>query len=94
MTQTYIFIDGSYFCFYRYHALLTWWKNAYPEQTEVIQDPYSNTLFIEKFKKTFNDNITKIPKGLKIPKNTNYHIIVGKDCKRQNIWRQELLPKI
>jgi len=93
MTQTYIFIDGSYFCFYRYHALLTWWKNAYPEQTEVIQDPYSNTLFVEKFKKTFNDNITKIPKGLKIPKNTNYHIIVGKDCKRQNIWRQELYPK-
>jgi 5'-3' exonuclease len=93
MTQTYIFIDGSYFCFYRYHSLLTWWKNAYPEQAEVLQDPYKNETFVEKFKKTFNDNIEKIPKGLKLDKNTNFHMIVGKDCKRKNIWRQELYPK-
>ena len=49
---TFIFIDGSYFCFYRYHSLLTWWKNAYPEQPEVILDPYQNEKFVEKVKKT------------------------------------------
>ena len=64
--QTFIFIDGSYFCFYRYHSLLTWWKNAYPEEIDVLQDPYQNEQFIEKFKKTFVDNIQKIPKGLKL----------------------------
>lgn len=93
MTQTYIFIDGSYFCFYRYHSLLTWWRNAYPEQTDVLQDPYANDKFVEKFKKTFIDNVAKIPKGLKIGKDVNYNIIVGKDCKRENIWRYELFPK-
>ncbi len=93
MTQTYIFIDGSYFCFYRYHSLLTWWRNAYPEQTDVLQDPYANDKFVEKFKKTFIDNVTKIPKGLKLGKNVDYNIIVGKDCKRENIWRYELFPK-
>lgn len=89
---TFIFIDGSYFCFYRYHALLTWWKNAYPEQSEVLQDPYNNEKFVEKFKKTFVDNITKIPINLNIDKNKKPIIIVGKDCKRENIWRNELFP--
>ena len=44
-SPTFIFIDGSYFCFYRYHSLLTWWKNAYPEEIDVLQDPYKNEKF-------------------------------------------------
>ena len=32
--NTFIFIDGSYYNFYRYHSLLTWWKNAFPEDVE------------------------------------------------------------
>ena len=28
----YIFIDGSYFIFYRLFALKIWWKNAHPEE--------------------------------------------------------------
>jgi 5'-3' exonuclease len=90
--STFIFIDGSYFCFYRYHSLLTWWKNAYPEEIDVLQDPYQNEKFVEKFKKTFIDNIKKIPKNLKIDKSIKPFIIVGKDCKRANIWRNELFP--
>ena len=89
---TFIFIDGSYFCFYRYHSLITWWKNAYPEQPEVLLDPYQNEKFVEKFKKTFVDNVFKIPLNLNIDKNVNPIIIVGKDCKRSDIWRNELFP--
>ena len=66
MTETFLFIDGSYFCFYRYHSLLTWWKNAYPEQADVLKDPYNNSVFVEKFKKTFVENVAKIPKCLNI----------------------------
>jgi len=87
--HTFIFIDGSYFCFYRYHSLLNWWKNAYPEETDVLQNPYQNDKFVDKFKKTFIDNIQKIPKNLKLE---NPIIIVGKDCKRANIWRNQLFP--
>ena len=90
MTPTFIFIDGSYFCFYRYHSLLTWWKNAYPEQIDVLQDPFTNELFVEKFRKTFVDNVKKISKTLKIE---NPFIIVGKDCKREKIWRNALFPE-
>jgi 5'-3' exonuclease len=89
---TFIFIDGSYFCFYRYHSLLTWWKNAYPEQSDVLLDPYQNQQFVEKFKKTFVVNVAKIPKSLKLDKSERPIIIVGRDCKRENIWRNELFP--
>jgi 5'-3' exonuclease len=89
---TFIFIDGSYFCFYRYHSLLTWWKNAYPEQSDVLLDPYQNQQFVEKFKKTFVENVAKIPKSLKLDKIERPIIIVGRDCKRENIWRNELFP--
>jgi 5'-3' exonuclease len=89
---TFVLIDGSYFCFYRYHSLLTWWKNAYPDEIDVLQDPYQNEKFVEKFKKTFVDNIQKIPNGIKLDKSINPIIIVGKDCKRENIWRNEHFP--
>lgn len=92
LNPTFIFVDGSYFCFYRYHSLLTWWKNAYPEETDVLQDPYQNEKFVDKFKKTFIDNIQKIPKSLKLDKGSNPIIIVGKDCKRENIWRNQHFP--
>lgn len=88
----YIFIDGSYFCFYRYHSLLTWWKNAYPEQKDVLENPFQNETFVEKFQKTFVDNLVKMPKNLKIAKGANPTLIVGKDCKRTQIWRNSLFP--
>ncbi len=89
---TFIFIDGSYYCFYRYHSLLNWWKNAYPEESDVLQNPYQNDKFVDKFKKTFIDSIKKIPKNIKLDKSITPIIIVGKDCKRDNIWRNQLFP--
>ena len=90
--QTYIFIDGSYFCFYRYHSLLTWWKNAFPEELDLLKDPYQSDVFVNKFKKIFIETINKLPRNLGLGKNTNPIILVGKDCKRSDIWRNELFP--
>jgi 5'-3' exonuclease len=91
MNPTFIFVDGSYYNFYRYFALLQWWKISYPD--EPLDDPYQNEKFVEKFKKTFVDNLLQMPKKLKINKNINPIMILGKDCKRENIWRNELFPK-
>lgn len=93
LNPTFIFIDGSYYNFYRYHSLLTWWKNAFPEDTECLLDPYQNTQFVEKFKKTFMSNIKGLKKNLKIDKQVDPILIVGKDCKRQDIWRTKLFPE-
>lgn len=86
--QTFIFVDGSYYCFYRYFALLKWWKNAYPD--EELTDPYNNTKFVDKFKKTFVENLVQMPKKLGLKTNDKPIIIVGKDCNRVHIWRNDI----
>ena len=91
MNPTFIFVDGSYYCFYRFFALTNWWKNAYP--TEPLNDPFQNKKFVDKFKKTFVENLLQIPKKLKINKDINPIMIVGKDCKREQIWRMEIFPQ-
>jgi 5'-3' exonuclease len=91
MNPTFIFVDGSYYCFYRFYALMNWWKITYPE--DPLEDPFQNTIFVEKFKRIFVDNLKQISKKLKIAKNVTSHLLVGKDCKRENIWRMELYPE-
>jgi 5'-3' exonuclease len=87
MNPTFIFVDGSYYNFYRYYALLQWWKHTKPD--EVLDDPYQNVEFLEKFKKTHVENLKQIPKKLKLDKTCNPILIVGKDCKREEIWRMK-----
>jgi 5'-3' exonuclease len=84
---TFVFIDGSYYNFYRYYALMQWWKNA--KQDEPLDDPYQVPEFVEKFKKTHVDNVKLISKKLKLD---NPILIVGKDCKREEIWRVKHFP--
>jgi 5'-3' exonuclease len=88
-TPTFIFVDGSYYCFHRYFSILRWQKNAHPEEANA--DPFQNPIFVEKFRKTFVENIQSIPKNLGLHKeNTEPILFVGKDCPRENIWRNAL----
>jgi len=109
--QTFIFVDGSYYCFHRYYSLLNWWKNAFPE--DPLENPIENPVFVEKFKKTFVETLQQIPKKLNLckpkPKSRGKNkkqlaetsdsdepiikMIVGKDCKRQHIWRNDFYDK-
>jgi len=84
----YILIDISYFIFYRYFALINWWKMANAD--EPLTDPINTPDFVEKFRKTFVDKIMEIPKKLKIK---HYKFIAGKDCHRKDIWRHELFDQ-
>jgi len=92
-SQKIIFIDGSYFCFHRYYSMINWWKNAYPDQLDVLQDPYQNEIFLEKFKSTFINEVKEIPKKLQLIEKENISVFVGKDCRRENIWRTKLFPE-
>lgn len=105
--QIFIFVDGSYYCFHRYYSLLNWWKNAFPE--EPLENPIENPIFVEKFKKTFIETLQQIPKKLNLckpksrgkNKTTNsitsdepiIKMIIGRDCKRENIWRNNFYDK-
>lgn len=84
----FIFIDGSYFIFFRYNALKSWWKLAHQDE-ELVPD--ENDDFKEKFRKTFVDKIKEIPKKLGIKKGEPYRIFVGQDCKQAKIWRMQHL---
>lgn len=105
--QIFIFVDGSYYCFHRYYSLLNWWKNAFPE--EPLENPIENPIFVEKFKKTFVETLQQIPKKLNLcklkSKAKSKHpitttsdepvikMIIGRDCKRENIWRNDFYDK-
>ena len=82
----YILIDGSYFVFYRFHALLAWWRLKHKDVP--INNPIENPEFVEKFKKLFVEKIELFPHLLSIKDPV---IIIGKDCPRSDIWRNEHL---
>jgi len=84
----FLLIDGSYYCFFRYFAILQWFKLAKPELN--LDNPAATEIFVEKFKKTFDEKFREISKKLNIE---NPVILVGKDCRRVDIWRMKLFPQ-
>ena len=87
--QQFILIDGSYFIFFRYYAILNWFKLAKREQIiDKEHPPFENKEFLDKFVKTFDTKIKEMSKKLKLD---NPIILVGKDCPRQKIWRMSHL---
>ena len=82
--NNYIFIDGSYYCFYRYYAIKSWYNryNKIKENEELM----SNSIFKEKYDKLFLNKIDELINRLKI---TNFKFFIGRDCRRSDIWRNE-----
>lgn len=83
----YLLLDTSYVIFYRYYALIKWWKIAKKDQE--LGDPSENQEFIEKFDKIFLECINNIKKKLKINKE-EVCVIAARDCHRTEIWRNKL----
>ena len=82
-----ILIDGSYFVFYRFHAIKMWWSKA--RKPEEPEDPREATRFIDTFKSTFYKKLFALEKKHNITNPIRY---VAKDCSRKNIWRMKLYP--
>ena len=88
--MNHIYIDASYFVFYRVFALCVWWRNAKKDQP--LEDPSMNEEFVEKFCSTFVDKIKEIPKKLGLKK-MPYKIFVARDCPQNSIWRKSIFPE-
>lgn len=84
----FLLIDGSYYVFYRYHALMMWWKHAHPDK--LLENPSENQEFMERFNKTFVSKIDEFKKKMNLNKPV---IMVAKDCPRSDIWRNSLFPE-
>ena len=81
--MNFILVDGSYYIFFRFHALLVWWKHAMVNSD--VTEPTQAPEFIEKFQSTFASKLQEIPKKLKL--SGPCVTMVGKDCSRSTIWR-------
>ena len=84
--KTYLFIDLSYFIFYLYYAR----KKYFEFQKKDITDLINNEEFLNGFS-NFDLKIKQLKKTLKIP--DDVIIIFGKDCKRSEIWRNDIYPQ-
>ena len=94
MEKGYLLIDGSYFVFYRFYALMRWWKCK--TNGETLEFPIKNEEFVNKFRTTFVATIKSLYEPIfdydwNVCKNIK--IIVGKDCHRKSIWRMNLFDK-
>ena len=89
--MNYILIDTSYLIFYRYFALLQWWRIAHPEDD--LGNPAENTEFKEKFIKQIVESVDNIKRSLKLHSNRRQNppvkVLLARDCPRKNIWRNE-----
>lgn len=80
-----LIIDTSYVIFYRFHALESWYKRAYPDDTEI-----NYTIIEEKFEKLFIKCINDL---IKKYKTTIENVIFCKDVSRKDLWRSKLYPE-
>ena len=89
--MNYILIDTSYLIFYRYFALLQWWKVAHPEDD--LGNPVENNEFCEKFVKQIVESVENIKRSLKLHSNRRQSppvkVLFARDCPRKNIWRND-----
>ena len=92
--QVFILVDTSYWIFYRYFAIMQWWKHVNPDK-DLFENPYDNKDFLEKFIKTFVESLEGFKKKQKLHKQrskaaTPCTIIAARDCPRKEIWRNSL----
>jgi 5'-3' exonuclease len=95
--QQQIYVDGSYFVFYRTFATLKWWKLAHSAPGEA-EPSFDNPAFLSKFTDLCIKSITEIKKRaakhFNIPpkKAQSISLVFAKDCPRPDIWRMTLYP--
>lgn len=81
-----LFIDLSYYVFYRYFALVNWYKLS-QEQAFDAGSLETNVLFLSKYEKMFLEHLGKLKRKLGV---VDGNVVFARDCPRDAIWRNEL----
>jgi 5'-3' exonuclease len=84
MNSQLLLVDGSYFCFNRYHAVKRWWSFQ-PESKDALLLPSQSKLFIDKFRSTF---IPSLLAYRTLHAGDDAQIYVARDGSQ--VWRHEL----
>ena len=87
-----LFIDGSYYIFYRFYATYNWYRRQnesddLENKSEKNENITEDKIFMEKYAKIFENTIVSLQKSNKIEwKN----VFFAKDCPRQDIFRNDI----
>jgi 5'-3' exonuclease len=89
-TKPVILVDTSYWLYYRFFALRNWYKRAYPMASagnpnfDMEHDWLEDTIFMDKFRKLFIENIKVFAKKYKT---VMQNVVFCLDCSYKDIWR-------
>jgi 5'-3' exonuclease len=83
-----VFIDTSYFIFYRYHATKAWYLHSKKEDDK-DDLTIDNQGFVENYSKHFRQWTAKISKKFKVPESQFYWF---RDSPKETVWRTPLFP--
>ena len=87
----FLLLDGSYFVFFRYHAVRRWWQHARRED-EPIQG-LECPRYVRTFNTTFAKRLASLPKLVGHTADVGPLIgIVARDCPSEQCWRRAVLP--
>jgi 5'-3' exonuclease len=83
-----LFIDGSYYIFYRFFATYNWYRrqNESDDLENKSENITEDKIFMEKYAKIFENTIVSLQKSNKIEWN---NVFFAKDCPRQDIFRND-----
>jgi len=87
LTEDSLFIDLSYYIFYRYYAYFQWYEKAHNIKIDEknIKDITSDIKVQNHFKELVIKKINELKKKYKVKNN----IFILKDCDRKTIWRND-----
>jgi len=79
-----LLIDASYFVFYRFYAVYSWWSRQEENKGKSGKDAMEDLVFREKYNKMFRSVFKNLTKLYEAPIE---NVIFVKDCPREEIWR-------
>lgn len=88
-----ILVDTSYWLYYRYFALRTWYKKAFPDPSrssnfDMEHNWLEDVIFMNKYRKLFIDNIKTLVRKYK---SMMTNVVFCIDCSYKDIWRNSLI---
>jgi len=87
----FLLLDGSYFVFFRYHAVRRWWQHARREGEP--EQGLESPRYLQTFKTTFAKRLASLPKLVGHRADDGPLIgIVARDCPSSECWRRAVLP--
>jgi 5'-3' exonuclease len=91
-TRPVILVDTSYWLYYRYFALRSWYKKAFPDPSrdsnfDIEHNWLEDAIFMNKFCKLFIDNIKTLVRKYK---SVMTNVVFCIDCSYKDIWRNSL----